>query len=213
MGASELATGAVSATADIGDGIVTDAKLASPNNSTYKTIFHSQGALGSGMGAAARIYMLGTHGGQTSGSTAGDVMNYTGYGGGNLEFAADHLDLFPEVFYFDDADYTVAGLTQKLRLRCQILANATAPAITYTFGLYPVSVAGGSNILNITFGSVVASSTSAIVSPSASTVTSAVNSDFTVPSDGGYALGVVTSGAMATNSAVLCAAQLQTRNV
>lgn len=112
------------------------------------------------------------------------------------------------LFYLDDADW---GTLPKLRLRAQVAANATAPGITFTFGLYPVTVAGGADVLTATLGAVVASSTVAIASPSASTVTQGVNSDFTFPTDGAYALGVVTSGTLANNSAVNLHAQLQVK--
>jgi hypothetical protein len=103
----------------------------------------------------------------------------------------------PQLVHFDGAHYTVAALTQQLRLRAQVLADATA-RITFIFGLHPVTVAGETDVVTYTAGAAVASSTTAIASPSASTVTTAVNSDFTVPADGGHMLCVVTSGTIAT---------------
>jgi hypothetical protein len=181
---------------NIKNGAVTDAKLASANNSVYRLVFSAETAIGADAGAGK--YIMAPAGNVTSGS--------------NL--AAANLDRdMPPVFEFDDADYTVSGLTQKLRLRAQVLANATAPAITFTFGLYPVTVAGGADVLAFTIGTVVTGSTVAIASPSASTATRGTpTADFTVPADGVYSLGVVTSGTIANNSLVFLAAQLQVRN-
>jgi hypothetical protein len=114
--------------------------------------------------------------------------------------------------YFDDADYLVAGLTQKLRIRAQAACNATKAAIKFTFGLYPITVAGGVDEMVVTAGTVVAGSTVEINEPAASTVTSGAGSDFTIPSDGLYGLAVVTSATLTNNSSVAVSAQLQTRS-
>lgn len=200
--AAALASNAVT-TAKITDANVTDAKLASPNNSSYRTLLNVSGFLG--VDQTADKYLLGS-GGYNDTSSAMMPSNTA-----NTLVTTAHPP--PPMIYFDDADYTVGGLTQKLRVRCQVSANATAPAITFTFGLYPLTVAGSNDTVTFTLGTVVPSSTQAIATPSASTITSAVNSDFTIPSDGAYALGVSTSGTIANNSAVLCSAQLQTRSV
>ena len=115
------------------------------------------------------------------------------------------------MFYFDDADYLVSSKTQKLRVRAQVLVNATAPAITYTVGLYPLTIAGLIDVLTPTLGTVVTGSTVALASPPASTVTQANSGDFTIPADGAYAFGVVMSATIANNSKVAFCAALQTR--
>lgn len=203
--AANLASNAVT-TAKITDASVTDAKLASPNNSAYRTIHHSYGMLAND--AAAATYMLGAHNFSGAGATPGLAAS-----GAGLAITTGAFSYPASMFYFDDADYTVGSLTQKLRLRAQVACNATQAAITFTFGLYPVTVAGSADTLALTLGTVVSSSTVAIASPSASTVTSSSNSDFTIPSDGAYALGVVTSAQLTNNSAVSLHAQLQTRSV
>jgi hypothetical protein len=180
---------------------ITDANLASPNNSVYRKIFHSSGMLGADAGAAT--YMLGSNASSSSLMLSSTI---------DVE-PSDGAERSPDLFYFDDADYTVAGLTRKLRLRAQVAANATQPVLTFTFGLYPITIAGSADKLTFSLGTVVASSTVAIASPAASTVTSGVNSDFTIPADGSYALGVVTSAGMTNNSAVAVYAQLQLRHV
>jgi hypothetical protein len=118
----------------------------------------------------------------------------------------------PDVFYFDDADYAISGRTTKLRVRAQVLVNATAPAITFTFGLYPVTVGGGPAVVAFTAGTVVSGSTTAIASPGASAGSQANSGDFTIPSDGYHALCVALSGDPAANFRGLVSAQLQVRH-
>ena len=96
-----------------------------------------------------------------------------------------------------------------MRVRAQISANATAPAITFTTGLYPLTVAGGSDGLVYTAGTVVSGSTVAQATPSASTITQTNSGAFTIPSDGAYALACVTNGTIANNAAVQISAQVQ----
>jgi hypothetical protein len=195
--ADKIADGAIDAAAKIASGVVTDAKLASPNNSVYRTILTADAVAGADRGAGTYLLKSYSFGLLLSGE---DV---------NLPSSV------PPLIYFDDADYTVSGLTQKLRLRAQIRPNATAPGtITYTVGLHNVTAgAGGADALSYTLASAVSGSTVAFVNPSASTPAQNATSDFTIPADGYYVLGVVTSAAVANNSAVHISAQLQTRNV
>lgn len=120
----------------------------------------------------------------------------------------------PVMDYFDDADFTISGRTQKLRLRAQLLTNATVPAITLTSGLYEITaVAGGTDALTVTVGAAVSGSTVAFASPAASTRHQNNSGDFTIPADGHYALCVATSAAMTANAVAVVSAQLQTRHV
>lgn len=194
--AAKLGSNAVT-TAKILDANVTDAKLASPNNATYKHVLAQGTVMRDAL--AAGTYILGTRGSANPYASGAD-MGATGV-----------ANYFMPI-YFDDADRTVSGKTQVLRLRAQVLANSVAPAITFTFGLYPITVAGAGNTLTVTLGTVVSGSQVAIASPSASTVTSAVSSDITIPSDGEYALGVVTSGSLAATCVAALSAQLQVRH-
>lgn len=103
-------------------------------------------------------------------------------------------------FYLDPADYVVSGKTTTLRIRQTIIANATAPAVTFTAGLYPIASWGGGAGVEptiATVSTVVASSTSALVNPAASGPTVGVSSEFVFPSAGWYALGVAQSGSPA----------------
>lgn len=114
---------------------------------------------------------------------------------------------------FDPADYAVSGLTVKFRVRASVATNATGPAITFTFGLYPVTSAGAADNHSLTLGTVTSGSTVAIASPSASSVSTSAGSDFTPPSSGVYALGVALSGTVAASSCGLLMAQLDVRHV
>ena len=132
-----------------------------------------------------------------------------GVSGANMTAQGDSLNgLF---IYFDDADYTIASKTQKLRVRAQVCTNATAwSTVTATFGLYPVTFAGTADALTATLGTVVTGSTVAIANPSASTVNQGNSGVFTIPADGQYALGVVTSAMLIAAASSFISAQLQT---
>ena len=114
------------------------------------------------------------------------------------------------------ADYAVVGKTMKMRLQTILLVNSTAPGITLTPALFPISSvtssAGGLRI-NPTLGAAVAGSGFAFASPAASSVNAGATSDFTPPADGNYLLGVTFSGAPAANSLVSWTTRLQIRAV
>lgn len=212
--AANLASNAVT-TAKITDANVTDAKLASPNNSVYRTLLVAHGYATADAGAATYA-LTGTDVRFTSGSLAasggmlasgGNLLD--GSGTTSVDFSAA-----PNLIYFDDADFTVASKTQKLRLRAQVNTNTVAwSSVTATFGLYPVTFAGGNDTLTMTLGTVVAGSTVVIANPSASTTNQGNSGDFTIPSDGQYCVGVVLSAQLTNNAVSLLTAQLQHRNV
>ncbi len=172
-----------------------DTSLASPNNSVYRPLLFGGGVMGTT--AEAGTYMLLGNG--VSNRLSG------------VSLAASAL--VPSALYFAKADYEVAGKTQKLRLRAQVLTNATKPTITFTVGLYPMTFSGGTNELKVTLGTVVSGSTVAIVEPAASAATSGTGSDFTIPSDGYYMFGLVTNAGLTANNVSIVTAQLQSRSV
>lgn len=94
---------------------------------------------------------------------------------------------YPYLLNVAAADFAGLGTT-KMRVSA-IAITGTAPAITITLGLYPVT--GGSTQ---SLGTVVSGSTVAFASPGANSNTTGNSGDFTVPSDGVYALGFVVSG-------------------
>jgi len=111
------------------------------------------------------------------------------------------------------ADYaSFGGLTPKLRIRAQVDTNNTAPDASFQFALYPVSdTAGAASNISYTLGTVVTGSeTTTATTPAASSQTSLVGSDFALPSDGQYVIGVIqTTATTAASSFTALTAQLQ----
>lgn len=185
---TKIANDAVTA-AKIADGTVGAAELATAAKpatllAPWRTIASAEGQVYQGTPVGARII----------GSTPASPVP-------SPRLSGDSVDgLLFGVVYIDPNDYLVTGLTTKLRTRVVVSTNGTAPAITFTAGLYPVTFSGGVGLVIPTLGTVVSGSTAAVVSPSASTSTKADSSDYNVPSAGTYALGVAFSGTTANNS-------------
>jgi hypothetical protein len=171
-----------------------DTALTSPNNVAYRTILAADGMLQNKN--AAGTYFL--PGGQ----------------GSTMVLSAQNAQGAFASLYFAKADYEVGGKTQKLRLRAQIAVNATKPTLKFTLGLYPISsVAGSENNIAVTLGTVVSGSTVEFNEPAASTLTQGNSGDFTIPADGAYVIGLVTSAELTAKSAIVVNGQLQTRSV
>ena len=167
---------------------VTDTQLASPNNGAYRPIA-SGGQQIIGAEKEGTRYFMGRSGtGEMEGSTSGNSLL---------------------LFYFAKADYEVIGKTQKLRMRAQVVTTV-APAVTLTFGLYPVTATSSGQF---TIGTVTSGSTIAFATPSANTLNQGNSGDFTIPSDGYYVIGVANSGKTAGAGVTACAFQLQTHSV
>lgn len=106
-----------------------------------------------------------------------------------------------QVVYLDPQAFIVAGKTTKLVIRAEYLANPTAPAMTTTVGLYPISTVGGAvGTITYTAGTVVTGSTIAFVSPAASSMNQGASVSFDFPAPGFYAVGFRNSAAPAANS-------------
>jgi len=173
-------------------GSVADTDLVSPNSAIYKTICMGARPFNTALGAGTYFLAYNTGASSQSGvNSPNQVLPY---------------------FYFAKADYEVAGKTTKLRMRAQIGVNATVPTQTFTIGMYPLTWGGGANELKVTAGTVVSGSTVAIASPSANALSQGNSGDFTIPADGAYAIAVVISATMTTNSAISISAQLQVHN-
>jgi hypothetical protein len=166
---------------------VSDTKLTSPNNATYRTLCNIQTLLNKEKGAGT--YFIRSGGDALTAVTVGTAQAPVWF----MEFAK--------------ADYEVTGKTQKLRLRAQIGVGGTAATITYTAGLYPLSVSGG----GYSAGTVVSGSTVAIANPTSNSIAASNSGDFTIPANGIYALAVVFSGT--SNVPADLSIQLQTRSV
>lgn len=196
--------------ANVTDGTITDADLASPNNSVYRTLFTSKAALGADALAAsgASTYLMG-HSAFQSGV---GLTPYT-RGGMASPAAADADRLNIDLFDFDDADYAVNGKTHKLRVRAFLGNGFTAwSSVTATVGLYPVTFAGSGSAdipIFVTPGTVVSGSTVALANPASSGPTRGNSGVFTPPSDGLYALGFTLSAALTDGAVAILGATLQ----
>lgn len=114
------------------------------------------------------------------------------------------------VFRLVAADLALTGVTAKLRVLFELLANATAPAATFTAGLYPLaSVAGAANLLAYTVGTVISGSTAAIATPSASSVNTANSGVFSLPADGAYIFAVANDATTAASAEVHMTTRLE----
>jgi hypothetical protein len=167
-----------------------------PNNTAYQTIFRADGRFADA--AAGGTYMLRNSG--TTLVTSTTAIATPGY---------------VPTFQFRTADYTATGMTQKLRVLMQIATNSVSVGtVTFTAGLYPVTVAGAASNITYTLGTVTPNSNlNPIVNPGTSTFTNQDSGDFTIPADGAYTLGVVTSGAQTTTAVPIVNVWLQIRNV
>lgn len=168
---------------------VTDAKLASPNNSVYKTLLTGGAYIGAkGVGT----YYLSAEGG----------VRATG---------AATTEPPPLLFQFAKADYEVGSKSQKLRIRSQVTVGSTSPStVKVNVKLFPLTISAGTYALGTAVTSSSANS-SGLATNTISSFTSE-SGDFAFPSDGVYCLGVVVES-ITVPSGIAVSAQLQTRNV
>lgn len=105
--------------------------------------------------------------------------------------------------YIDPADLVAGSRTAQFRVRAQVLCNQQAPGITFTFGLYTLTLnSGAAGQSNMYTPSLVAGSTVAFASPAASSSNVSASAAFSLP--GGAArtcvLGVTLSGSLSGNA-------------
>jgi hypothetical protein len=185
---------------NIKNGTIDDTDLVSPNNATYRLLGQGFSVMSLELAAGTYILMTATRNNNGIAVNKERIINES-----VLAFA-------PAAISLNKADYEVGGKTQKLRLRAQVMSNATKATIKYTFGLYPLTLEGSGVELKAVLGTVVAGSTVEISEPAASTITGAAGADFSIPADGAYCLGFVTSAKLNANQSSFLQAQLQTRN-
>lgn len=170
------------------------AAASSVPNASYRTLLDS-----SGSHIAARV--AGTYGmGQ------GDPLAITGTG-----------ILYPlNTIKIAAADYpTLNGVAAKLRIRAELYTNDVAPTGNFTIGLHPITrpaTSGGAGLLIYTIGAAVSGSTVTFTTPAADGLLDQAGSDFALPADGHYILGVVTTATVATSAHVHISASLQMHN-
>lgn len=158
-----------------------------------------------------RTIMRGSNRAQASAITG--AATYIGSIGGVL--AAVGSSANTQVIYIQPTDWAASGFSTMLRLLVGCLVTDTAPAITFTWGLYPVSAWSGTGAnTNLTLGTVTSGSTVPFASPAANSLTAETSSgDFSIPAAGFYTIAVAASGAAAANSNPTFPWALQVRNV
>ncbi len=124
--------------------------------------------------------------------------------------------LYPvAIVYLDAAEYpAINGKTAKLRIRATLETNDVAPTGNYTVGLHPITrpaTSGGAGLIINTIG-VAVGSTLVFTTPAADSLLTQVSSDFALPSNGYYCLGMTTTTTVANSSLVQIQAKLQTRH-
>lgn len=118
------------------------------------------------------------------------------------------------IVYLDPAEYPEddKGRKAKLRIRATFHTNAVAPGGNYTIGLHPVTrpaSGGGAGLLIQNIGAAVAGSTAIRNAPPANNSSMPASGLFDLPPAGFYAIGVVTTAAVAANALVHISAALQ----
>jgi hypothetical protein len=180
----------------IPDDLITDDKLAAPNNDVYSSLFQATGFLVNDAGPDTYMLTM-SRAAQTPYSL--DTTNLT-------------ARIVP-LFRWQAADFDVPTLGTQMLIRSEVATNATAPGGNYTFGLYPLTVDGGADVLRFTLGVVVPGSTCQHAAPAASNVSTVSSGDFDPPANGIYCLGCVSSAGVNNNAAVQLSAQVYCHNV
>jgi hypothetical protein len=111
--------------------------------------------------------------------------------------------------YFEPTDYALPNRTLSLRIRAAVLSNATSPAATFQFGLYPITNAGGASALAYTLGTLVSGTNLTVANPGASSWAVQSGTAQSGITAGRYVIAVIPSTTVAANSRVKCIAMLQ----
>lgn len=149
-----------------------------PGLGVWRTIIHGDSGFGAGVGAGTRFLCV----------NPAEALGVSG--GAN----------FPRLFVLDDV--AITGYTCQVRMIGHVHTNATAPGITFTFGLQTVGPTGG-GAGAIGWGLTgSAACTAAVATPALTTMprTVGVASSFSGHASSPYALYVTTNGTTAANS-------------
>lgn len=182
--------GKISATSPI-----TDGKLASANNSTYKT-----------------IYILSS---KASSAMSGTGSWFFGEGGNFVQPSVASSTTMVPVFYLNVSDVTVSNKSPFLQVITSMATNNVAPGVSFTVGLNLVSVdpanATSGNIAYIA-GSQIASSTATIITPAQNTMSEQASIDFAFPATGFYTLAMNMSGTPGAGAVIAVSSRLRIRH-
>jgi hypothetical protein len=115
----------------------------------------------------------------------------------------------PQAYYLNPTN------TVTLRIAYAVAVNDTAPAVSFTPGLYPLGTpSGGSAVFNPNYGTVVTGSTQLSTTPAADSISAeTVLADIACPAAGWYGFGINITGAMAAGSMVLFAIRFEYKAV
>lgn len=169
------------------------------SSATFKTILDSSGSHAAGRAAG------------TYGFGQGHPLALTGTPG----------TLYPlNTIFISAADYpTTDGKATTLRIRAQLFGNDVAPLAanqTFKIGLHPISrpaVSGAAGACIYTIGAPVANSQVTFTAPPVDAIMQGASAEFSLPADGHYVIGMVSSSVMIASSHVHISASLQMRNV
>lgn len=176
------------------NGNVDDAtNLASPNNGVRRLLLSSSGIIGGGV-------------------TGGDYLfSLNGFAVPNTGNSSQAIPMWnPDAGYSGQpTDFQVASKTAFGRIRVTANVNATGPGVTLTFGMYQLAtLGGGTNVITYTV-TLVAGTTVAQASPSATVAYMLETPQFVLPLSGNpMMLGVALSGQTAAASVCSCTMQL-----
>lgn len=177
-----------------GSAAITDANLASPNNSVWRTVATAASLTYNGLGTS--YYFI------SSGATATPTTSGADNSVGSF--------VYPAVVDLRSADFSVAGLTTYVRIKSVFHSNATALGYNLETGIASFTVGGGTGAIKWTIGSSAASAT--FTTPSASTATVANGTAVALPSDGVYAFYMKPSGSAPSNHLAGVQVSLQVRH-
>lgn len=176
---------------------VDDSNLVSPNNSAYKTIMFGSGQNIGGTGATGvHIWYPGI--------TASTPWQQSGF---------STATALPLPWRFASTDYAVAGKTTKFRLKMNVIVGSTSPStVTFTLGLYPLSISAGTAVA----GTVVTGSTALSSGLATNNIYPFTSGDFSASAlltdPGNYVIGV-NVGSISAPNGIGVAWELQYRHV
>jgi hypothetical protein len=111
-------------------------------------------------------------------------------------------------------DVVPTGRTVQARMQLVVAVNGTAPGVTISAGLYPVTAAGGAGLIGLTAGTLKGSS-AGVAATSPNSVSQATGPLFALSAGDAPALYVIgfTASTWAGNTVVVLGAELQSRYV
>lgn len=164
---------------------IVDTKLASPNNGIWRTVIERVGVL----------------------KNTGSDPQFLGIRGDGSANETTDISYAGRAFYFDPADYVVAGKTTKIRLRGWVVSGAVSPNTALTLR---ISTVVSTTALSAAIG-VTTLASPTLSDPGANGMVQGVGTDMTAPAAGWYAL--TCSCSVAASATAVVTSQLQLSHV